>query len=581
VGELPRFLVTSMRETLPAGTETRWVSVGSACIASAVCVATVVATTRYAIDVGGPPERQLPVPAAVVALLAVVPVITAVWLFCARRPPVSAGLSLAAVATLVPLWSAWPWLGSGVRAATLAWYPVAVVGVLHVVLGWGGRPRGDMFYRRAATLLATAAVLTHLLGYDPFADLGCTRTCEHVEPALAAILSTRSVVALVSALTVTAAIAAIVAALRGRGRAPVVVAAAVLLALGGLAVGSAARWSAWGDTEAWSVTLLLQPVLVSIVAAAAVVVEGRSWRVRAAVDRLVARLSASEGRLPELGGGIRDVHFAVPGTDRWVDAAGTDVGAPPGRWKHVVLTQDDAPVLRLMLTRGADEVDVIASLTQASRLALRNAQLSAVALARLSDVRASQRRVVAASDAERRRIERDLHDGAQQRLIGVSFQLRIAQSRMDRPAASILERAERHVRDALRRLRELTHGMFPRVLVDEGLEAAVEELVSASPAAATLEVRLGEPVNAEVALAAYATVVAALRHARAARGREPARVALQRIGDDLVVRVEIDGSGSGVEWTEVADRVGAVGGRLSVSTGADRVSVSAVIPCGS
>jgi signal transduction histidine kinase len=572
-----------MRETLPPERLARRIAVVSACITTSVCAATVVATTRFAADAAAPPERRLPPAAAVLALLGIALVVTSVWQFSSHRPRVPTGLSVAAIATLVPLWSAWPWLGGGVRAAALALVPLAVVGVLLVVVGWSGRPHGGASYRRAAALLVTGAVLTHLVGYDPFTDLGCSRTCEHVEPALGSVLSTRSVVALASALTVAAAILAIVAALRARdARAPFLVVGAAVLAMGGLGAGVAARWATWGGPAAWRAALVLQPALVGIVAGAASIVEGRSSRTRAAVDRLVARLSASEGRLPYLGGGIRDVHFAVPGADRWVDAAGRDVGAPPAHSKHVVLAQDDLPFLKLILARGADEGDVIASLTQASRLALRNAQLSAVALARLSDVRSSQRRVVAATDAERRRIERDLHDGAQQRLIGVSFQLRMAQARVDMATAQMLESAEHRVRDALARLRELAHGLFPRVLVDEGLGAAVEDFVSASSVPASLEIRLGEPVNADVAMAAYATVVAALRYARAAQSRQPARVSLERIADDLVVRAEIDGgNGSGLDWTETADRVGAARGRFSVSTGVDRVFVSAVIPCAS
>ncbi len=89
-----------------------------------------------------------------------------------------------------------------------------------------------------------------------------------------------------------------------------------------------------------------------------------------------------------------------------------------------------------MLARPADKGEVLAGLTPATRWALRNAQLAAVARARLAEVQASQRRIVAASDAERRRIERDLHDGAQQRLVSVAFHLRVALAGAD-PATAM------------------------------------------------------------------------------------------------------------------------------------------------
>jgi signal transduction histidine kinase len=233
----------------------------------------------------------------------------------------------------------------------------------------------------------------------------------------------------------------------------------------------------------------------------------------------------------------------------------------------------------LVLAGGADEGDVLEALTPASRLALRNAQLSALAMARLSEVRESQRRVVAATDAERRRIERDLHDAAQQQLIGVSFQLSIARSRAGSAGAS-LDHADGRVRDALGRLRELAHGVFPRVLVEDGLEAAVEDLISNSPHPVSLEARIDGEIDPEAAMAAYATVAATLRHASdGAVGRRRTDVTLEHVGHTLVVTSEITGvEAEGPDLNEVADRVAAAGGRLTISTGPDAVTISAVIP---
>lgn len=557
------------------------IAFAAACLATVVCVTTVVATARSATEAIEAPERRLPALVAGLAFLGIALVVAAIWAVRRQRPWATAGLSLAVVAAIVPLWSSWPWLGAGLRAAVLALPPLAIVGVVLLVGGWHGPPRGGAVYRRAGVALGVGAALVHLLGYDPFSDLGCARTCERVTPLLAGILSTRSVVALASALTVLTAIAAVAAilrALRDR-RTPAPIVGAAVVAVAGIGAASALRWATWGEGAAWSLALILQPALVALVAAAVCLVEGRSWRTRVAVDRVVARLSPRAGPLA-LGGGIHDVHFAVPGTDRWVDAAGRDVGGADAGSKHVVLTDDAVPILRLVLARGVEEGDVLAALTPASRLALRNAQLSALAMARVLDVRESQRRVVAATDAERRRIERDLHDGAQQRLIGVSFQLSIARARVGSAAAASLERADRSVRDALGRLRELAHGMFPRVLAEDGLEAAVEELVSSSPLAVTLDARVDGPTDPEVAMAAYATVAATLRSASVGgRGPTPITVTLERIGQDLVVTSEVPGAGANVaDFADVADRVGAAGGRLSISTAHSAIIVSAVIP---
>jgi signal transduction histidine kinase len=550
-----------------------------------VCLTTAVVTVRVGEDPIAAPERELPFPVTALAIVALMALVAAVWLLRPNRPGAALGLSIATIATLLPLWAAWSWLGPAVRAATLAVLPVATVGVALVAAGWAGaRPVAGARLFPAGALLAGAAALVHLTGYDPFADPGCARTCERVRPLAEGLLTVRTAVAMTCSLTIAAAVVAAIALRRAFDpRPPTLVLGALFVVLGGLATGAAVRWATWGGGAAWSVVWLLMPAAVALIAAAVCVVEARSWRTRRALDRIVARLSAPSGGLETLSGGLRDVHFAVPGSARWVDADGNDIGAVDEATKYVVLHQNASPVLRLVLARGADEGDVVAALTPASRLSLRNAQLSAVALAHLADVRASQRRVITTADAERRRIERDLHDGAQQRLIGVCFQLGIARTRVDAATAPTLHAAERRVRRALARLRELAHGMFPRVLADEGLEAALEELVSASPTAATLDLELDGPLDPEVAMAAYATVLGTLSHARGEPDRPSVRISVAKIDDDLVVRIELLAErGAGPDFTEVADRVGAIGGTLTVSSASGGgVSVSAVIPCGS
>jgi len=320
---------------------------------------------------------------------------------------------------------------------------------------------------------------------------------------------------------------------------------------------------------------------VAIVGIAVCIVVARTLRVRMAVDRLAARLSGPVAALS----GVQGVHFAVPGEARWIDVAGRDATELPGQAKYVVLSDESGPVLRLLIARGTDQGDLLAALTPATRLALQNAQLSAVAKARLADVQASQRRVVAMSDNERRRIERDLHDGAQQRLVSVAFHLKVALSGADASTAVRLAAAEGQVRSALGQLRRLAHGIFPSVLADEGLAAALDDLIAASDVPTTLDVRTRDDVGMETAMAAYATVAAVLNSIEHPAPNTRAVILVDRNGDTLTVSVEAEGAVETVvaeDLVDVADRIGALGGRFTTAeTATGAAVVTAVIPCGS
>jgi signal transduction histidine kinase len=249
-----------------------------------------------------------------------------------------------------------------------------------------------------------------------------------------------------------------------------------------------------------------------------------------------------------------------------------------------VLSDESGPVLRLLVAGGTDEGDVLAGITPATRLTLQNAQLSAVAMARLVEVQASQRRVVAASDAERRRIERDLHDGAQQRLVSVAFHLKVALAGADPSTAAQIATAENRVRGALAHLRRLAHGIFPSVLTDEGLAAALDELVAASDVPTMLDFRSGTDVGAEAAMAAYTTVAAVLSLVEHPAPDTSAVVSVGQDGDILTVQAKVavgGGTALAADFTHVADRVGALGGRFTMADAeAGTTAVMAVIPCG-
>jgi signal transduction histidine kinase len=527
-------------------------------------------------------EDQVPAWLRLAELAAIAVAVAGTWAVRADHPRASTGLAVGAVGSLLPLWAAWSWLPGLVRAGVLAAAPLTVAGTAQVALGWP--PEASASARRAGravVVLAGAAGLAHLLGYNPFADPGCARTCDDVRPILDSVLSTKSAVAITCALTIVAAILAAAAVLRGsRSSVPRGLSGAVALTLGLLAGSLALRWAGWGATTPSVPLLVAEPLTVAVVGAVLCSAGIRTMRTRAAVNRL----SRPETALSDLSGAIRGVQFAVPGDARWVDPAGRDVRDAPAPGRYVVLSDESGPMLRLLLAGRADQQEALAGLTPAAWLALRNAQLAAVVKARLADVQASQRRVVAMSDAERRRIERDLHDGAQQRLVSVAFHLRVALLGVDPATAAPLMSTAARVHDALAHLRQLAHGIFPSVLANEGLEAALDELLAASDVPATLDIQVGN-VGADAAMAAYAAVAAALANVGHPSAATQARISAVQDHDTLTVRVEVHaGSRTTVAaaFSEVADRVGALGGRFTLSsTPEDETVVTAVIPCAS
>ncbi|SEG77539.1 Signal transduction histidine kinase [Nonomuraea solani] len=191
----------------------------------------------------------------------------------------------------------------------------------------------------------------------------------------------------------------------------------------------------------------------------------------------------------------------------------------------------------------------------------------------LNEVLRSRARLVDAFEMERRRIERDLHDGAQQRLVALSMTLGLARLDLpdDAPAARLLAQAHDEAKHALGELRELIRGVHSQVLTDRGLGAAVHDVAGRSPVPVDVDIEVSGRLPAAVEVTAYYVVSEALanlaKHSRAARGSVTGRV--ER--DTLVVEVRDDGVGGadpaqGTGLTGLADRLAVVSGRLSVSS---------------
>jgi signal transduction histidine kinase len=207
--------------------------------------------------------------------------------------------------------------------------------------------------------------------------------------------------------------------------------------------------------------------------------------------------------------------------------------------------------------------------------------------ARVAAVEASRAGAVDSADARLRRIERDLHDGAQARLVALGMSLGMAEQKLaDDPegARRLLEEARAGAEEALTELRDLVRGIHPPVLADRGLEAALAALVGRSPFPVALEVELAERPPATVETAAYFVAAEALANASKHATAECVSVWIGRRHGALVVRVEDDGRGdadaSGGGLNGIRRRVEALDGTLSVSspTGGPTI-VEAVMPC--
>ena len=539
-------------------------------VASGVAVAVVVGTARLHAD---SVERTAPLFWAALGVTGIAAIALSAWVLWVQHPQVCAGVAVLVAGLLIPSVGGWPSAPAMFRADALAAGPLAVAGVSWVHERWrSGRPVAPLLITSA---LALAAVIIHVVGYNPFKDPSCRRLCADVVPAASGVISTHVAVVGANVLTAVACAAAAIAAFRARAtRPPGLItygAVAALLVLGGSAL---VRAKSWADGRPSALAIVLPGAAAAFaVGTTLLVVALRNRRTRVAVQQLAMRLGEPESSL--FGAAVRGIHFAVPGDDRWVDANGHDVRTAVED-ECVVVPDEAGPAVRLLVPRRTDAVEVVAAFTPVARLALMNARLAAVARARLSDVTASRRRVVATADAERRRIERDLHDGAQQRLVSASFHLSVARTGLPEEGEELMT-AESNLRDALARLRELAHGLFPSVITTEGLRPALEDLIRSSEVAATLDMTSDCVVAGETALAVYATVVAALDAARVSNARR-ARVSVHRHGSIVIASV-VTGPLIDADLVDAADRVGAVGGRLSLATADHETTVTAEFPC--
>src|SRR4051794_186352 len=315
---------------------------------------------------------------------------------------------------------------------------------------------------------------------------------------------------------------------------------------------------------------------------------------RSAIGELVVELRADPAPAElrnALSRALRDpslrLAYWLPQFNTWADVDGAPMelpGAGDGR-ATTVIEREHAPVAALVHDPSLDdEPELLAGVSAAAAMALENARLHAELKARLDELRGSRGRVIEAGQRERQRLERDLHDGAQQRLVAVSLELAMLQRQLGGDGARF-DRARREIAISLEELRDLAHGLHPAVVSGHGLAIALESLAAGAPLPVSLDVGLDGRLPESREVAVYYLVSECLanigKHAHATR----ATVAVARRNGDVCVEVTDDGVGGadterGSGLRGLADRVEALDGRLRVwSAHGQGTRVRAEIPC--
>jgi len=324
----------------------------------------------------------------------------------------------------------------------------------------------------------------------------------------------------------------------------------------------------------------------------------RTWRAVRMIEEFTSQLRAGQASPADLPASLRralddptaEVAYLLDGAPIAVDGSPVTLGEPaPGRLRREVNAGGAAVAVLDLDDRLVDEPRMVAAALAAAALPLENAALHARAAVRVADVEASRSRIVAADDDNRRRIERDLHDGPQQRLVALALRLRIAERDLagsDRRAAAVLADAVAELRATVDELRELTRGILPPVLTDEGLSVALRTVAARLALPVTLDVlpeRLPPTVEATAWFVACEGLANAVKHAAAAT----IRVGVRRDGTTVRLTVADDGAGGAVSTPGgglqgLADRVAAVGGRFTITSPAGGgTTLIAELPCAS
>jgi signal transduction histidine kinase len=553
-------------------------------VAVAVALALAICAISFSVAFTSPAFAWASTPTLLVAEVVLVALAVMVALIDFRR-----GVSWVFCAALVMAAASWSWVewaspGASSSIVFIVGQVSTFAGALFLSLAGENYP-----ITRAGTPLATllalagAVVLGGLVPaflLDP-ARQGCS-TCPSsaaaaVAPAVADAITRASfafgALMVLGSVGVLAYEAARMSTVRRNVLLPILIPASAGLVVIALELATSARLgyvsSGANAVRLWELTGVA--VLMTLVGAMSAWV--RSRQQRHAVAHLVADLVATDAT-----GDLRDalatdldepllaIAYPIDQGNFWVDAVGRSIEPAADAVRIVAGGQTLAVVSHA--PRLADDPSSASAVARGAMLALERERLQAQTLWRRREIQASRARIVEVGDAERQRLERDLHDGAQQRLAALSLELRLRRDSSPVPGPQ-LDEARAEVSRALSSLREIAHGIYPAALAEEGLSAALETLTEISRPAVRLVALPSEDLRGPGAMAVYFCAVEATRDADAAT------VTVTELNGFVTLTV----CGAVVPW-EIAqamtDRVLAVHGQIHIADDEVRVEV----PCG-
>jgi DNA-binding NarL/FixJ family response regulator/signal transduction histidine kinase len=298
-------------------------------------------------------------------------------------------------------------------------------------------------------------------------------------------------------------------------------------------------------------TFILAGVALTLLAAGLIATVVRAWLQRRAVLRIATELdeapapgSVRAALADALGDPQLGVAYPLANGARYVDADGRPIDEPVADGGQTITTLVNCGRTIAIISHATTVTDLGSQIGPAALLALENERLQAELLAELEELRASRMRIVETGDAERRRLERDLHDGAQQRLLALSYDIRLAKAAAeaagDAAAGSLLTRATEETQGALEDLRGIAHGIYPAVLEEAGLGPALETLADTASVAVGIRAD-GRRYPGAVEAAAYFAAAETLDDATG-RGAQRVTISCGARHGRLILTVEDDGS---------------------------------------
>jgi signal transduction histidine kinase len=546
-------------------------------------------------ETGGVRAAVATTPTARTLLLGAVAAALCAGAVMAARPAtrsLGAATWLAGVLALAPQWVGLEGTSDSARTGATLVAPLLPVALLHAVLAL---PDGSLQgrWRRATVYAAWAggsvAVLLRALTRDPFLDPHCWPNCTvntllvRSEPALASGLGWA-----LQWLAAACACAAFAACVRIRPLRAVAVAAVPTAALAALAYAALASPALEPGARHEQIAHVLVLLALLVLAAFGLWLATGPLRARLAVERIVHGSPGSAGLESMLRQALGDPALTMAYSlddGALIDGTGSVLDPATFREGRSLTTIAGPSGSLALVAHGPTIAGFDRRLGAAARLAIDNERLAATLKLELARLASLRERIINVADSERRRIERNLHDGAQQHLVALALELGLASLDAARaPLAPAFEAVADIVDEALAELREVAHGIHPAVLDDGGL----------GPALAMLRVRTATPVAVldelgpnrlppDVEAVVYLVAAEALRNVDAHAAATRATVRLSR--DEQAVRIAVDddgrgGASVGAGLAELVDRVGALRGSLRVTNGpAGGTQVEAVMPC--